>query len=535
MFANVVPNQPLPTIDDSCTALLGLAASLDARTSGAGLEAAVQGLRSSQVAQRAQEWLVAHHHSPPTYDDEDKNKDTKEEDESGTKGNVYTHSFFSALHLKNRDPLPFGENYSVLLSPLTCKTATATGHHHHHAGPSSMVEMAACVARAALDFWAGLSGPLEEQRLTFLRKVEGKTWSGELPESSQYYDLFGSARLPATECDEQLFAPVFPHHHRRGKEVSQDQQFVFVIARKGHFFAVSLRPCPHSALGVPSISDLALTLRAIAEKADALCCKGSGNGSRLMGLLTCMERDDAAKWRNRLAVQPNTQQVLTTIQGALFLLALDETVQESTENAQDDDIEIVTDGIRTEDTLQMRQLYSLLNGVPNLEGEGECNRWFEKGIQIIVADAKHESKENNLGPGQLWVGINVEHSFADSGAVHKMASFVWEEAQSYLMSDASLAGSSSAAPLEWQQLEWDAIEDDLAQRLLAVKDSILVEAQASLTKTIVCKIRGIGRQFFKNNLVSPDCCFQIGTLLPLIVAEHNHLTRITASLSLPVI
>jgi hypothetical protein len=475
----------------------------------AALAEEVERLRTSPTAAQVQQWLAQHHHYQHHQD--------RDGSTAGTQGNIYTQTFFSRLHLANRDPLPFGENYSVVLQPLTRRPRPRS---------ASLAQVAACVTRAALAFWAGLSGPDPDQ---FLRRVEGTTTTTTtghslLPECGQYHALFGSARLPAQGHDTQHSSPS-PILFSSSSTSSSPSQASFVVACRGHLFAVTV---PSRDVPSASAAGLRATLAAIGRHASGAQLRpASASGHhQLMGLLTCMERDAAAALRARVAQQhPECKHVLSVVQDALFLVCLDDadTIDSVSDGYVDSTApQVETDGVRVEagELERRRRLRTVFNGVPDL-ARGECNRWFEKGLQFIVASDRREQAGDGDGAGDedggadVMIGLNVEHSFADSGVVHKLCSFLWQEAQAGYEEDSGddRSGGDEVRPYEWRHLNWGPLDDDeeLRGQLSQVRAAVIEQTRALADTTVDCIVHGVGRQFFKDHNASPDACFQIGT------------------------
>jgi hypothetical protein len=475
----------------------------------AALAEEVERLRTSSTAAQVQQWLAQHHHH-------DKHHQAGNGSTAGTQGNIYTQTFFSRLHLANRDPLPFGENYSVVLQPLTRRPRPRS---------ASLAQVAACVTRAALAFWADLSGPDRDQ---FLRRVESATTTtttshSQLPECCQYHALFGSARLPAQGHDTQHASPSpILCTASSTPSSSMPSQASFVVACRGHLFAVAVPSCD-----VPSASAARLraTLAAIARHASG-ALRPASNHHQLMGLLTCMERDSAAALRARVAQQhPECKHVLSVVQDTLFLVCLDDAHTDDIDSDSDGNVDSTAsqaeaDGVRVEasELERRRRLRTVFNGVPDL-ARGQCNRWFEKGLQFIVAADRREQAGDGAGAGDggadVMVGLNVEHSFADSGVVHKLCSFLWRVAQAGYEEDSGDArnGGDEVQPYEWRHLNWGPLDgdDELRGQLSQVQAAVIEQTRALADTTVDCIVQGVGRQFFKDHNASPDACFQIGT------------------------
>ncbi|ELR23398.1 Choline/Carnitine oacyltransferase superfamily protein [Acanthamoeba castellanii str. Neff] len=483
----------------------------------AALAEEVERLRTSPTAAQVQQWLAQHHHYHHDQHHHHLNGST-----AGTQGNIYTQTFFSRLHLANRDPLPFGENYSVVLQPLTRRPRPRS---------ASLAQVAACVTRAALAFWAGLSGPDRDQ---FLRRVEGTTTTttghSQLPECGQYHALFGSARLPAQGHDTQHSSPS-PILFSSSSTSSSPSQASFVVACRGHLFAVTV---PSRDVPSASAAGLRATLAAIARHvsgAQLRPASASGHHHQLMGLLTCMERDAAAALRARVAQQhPECKHVLSVVQDALFLVCLDDAdADDSDGNVDSTASQVETDGVRVEagELERRRRLRTVFNGVPDL-ARGQCNRWFEKGLQFIVASDRRQAGDGaggDDGGADVMIGLNVEHSFADSGVVHKLCSFLWQEAQA----DEEDSGDDcydgdEVQPYEWRHLNWGPLDDDdeLRGQLSQVRVAVIEQTRALADTTVDCIVHGVGRQFFKDHSASPDACFQIALHIASCVDEAKY-------------
>jgi hypothetical protein len=158
---------------------------------------------------------------------------------------------------------------------------------------------------------------------------------------------------------------------------------------------------------------------------------------------------------------------------------------------------------------------TVFNGLPGLE-RGECSRWFEKGLQILVTGDLESRQTTDHGSvrrdDDVAIGINVEHSFADSGVVHKLCSFLWKEAQSCYAN--AVAPLDAGESLEWQRLDWGRLDAALREKLGDVQAALVERDRALDSTTVDCTVHGVSRQFFKDHHWSPDACFQIGMCMP---------------------
>ena len=93
-------------------------------------------LSSSPIALEVREWLKREGTYPTSQ---------TTTNNFNSKGNVYrnpfTNNFFRNMHLRNRDPLPFGQNYSVVLSPI------------ERDSDETPISQAVCLVIATLQFW----------------------------------------------------------------------------------------------------------------------------------------------------------------------------------------------------------------------------------------------------------------------------------------------------------------------------------------------------------------------------------------------
>jgi len=225
------------------------------------------------------------------------------------------------------------------------------------------------------------------------------------------------------------------------------------------------------------------------------------DGEQLVGLLSCMSRDEAADAQAEIVDERNKEN-LRWMQEALFLVCLDEADHEVLEDKERDRLRF--------------------NFLPRGSSEKQlryCNRWFEKAFQIIVPIHDHEdgtsSSSSATAPSPM--ALNFEHSFIDSSASHKFCSFLHRRAREMLTSTdthgdtkegASVGGSSFA----YQRIRWH-METSLKRAIDAASIAALESNARLLPCCLDYVMAGIGRSSFKRVKCSPDGCFQIGMLL----------------------
>ncbi|XP_015116644.1 carnitine O-palmitoyltransferase 2, mitochondrial isoform X2 [Diachasma alloeum] len=167
---------------------------------------------------------------------------------------------------------------------------------------------------------------------------------------SQFHHLFGTARIPEMEKDRIYNDPTSRH---------------VIVMRRGHFYSFNLLN-ENGSIRSP---------QEIASCVSSILNDPRGPSECPIGILTATERNQWAKNRQHLLSLGN-EQVLRKIDSAMFVLALDDDLQEENQN-------------------------KLLRDFLHSDG---ANRWFDKSFSLIVN-------------GKGYSGINFEHSWGDGVAV----------------------------------------------------------------------------------------------------------------------
>jgi carnitine O-acetyltransferase len=206
-------------------------------------------------------------------------------------------------------------------------------------------------------------------------KLEPDMWRNNLALCmNQYKRLFGCARLPTAELDEE-FVDDFSKH------------IVVVCRNQFYWFDVCWED------GVTAITERELVANLKAIKEDALHTDELTAASQAVGVLTTEHRANWAKLRAKL-LEDNAE-TLAVLDRALFLVCLDNT-------APPDAAAFAATALHG--------TYGIKNGVQT----GTCmNRWYDK-LQLIVC-------ENGVA------GCNFEHSFVDGHTVLRFVSDVFTD------------------------------------------------------------------------------------------------------------
>jgi carnitine O-acetyltransferase len=244
--------------------------------------------------------------------------------------------FWDAMYLEARSSVAVDWNPSFVLRPEEGVKLTQT-------------QRAARLAHEALHVHRAIATQ------TFPPDMEG---SAPL-HMRQHVGLFGSARIPRVGRDE-LVGPSGATH-------------IAVLCR-GHIFAVeALEP---GSLHPLSEATLAARFAHVQREAQ------SGSSGPSLGLLCALERDEWAKLRESMVKDPRAQRVLTLVDSALFVVALDE--------------------VEPGDSLDATAKQMLIGR--------DCERWWDKWLFAVTPNAQ--------------AGFNLEHSPHDGHTFVSMFNYM---------------------------------------------------------------------------------------------------------------
>eukprot|EP01136_Pigoraptor_vietnamica_P038819 Opistho-1_new@687 len=314
---------------------------------------------------------------------------------------------------------------------------------------TNMVDRAASLIEATTRFHMKIHGGMLE-----VDKV------GSTPlDMSQYRKLFGTCRIPKVGRDRLL--------------TKADSKHIAVL-RKGHFYFMPVATPDGAA--IPEAA-LASHLRAIlSERIDP--------PKHFIGVMTTAERDLWARWRPVLtgitsrnassSATINNATLFELVDTALFVVCLDEGTTHET----------------VDDTA--RRL---------LHADGR-NRWFDKSIQLIVAD-------NDTA------GVNFEHAWGDGHTVVRYLHEAWHHAMGldhgYSPLPSKIDNYTGTAPVTAPKR----IEMVLTPEAMRIIDDVQSQYDDFVkdTDTQTLNFKDYGKSFCKTLGVSPDATVQVAMQL----------------------
>ncbi|MBM4250553.1 MAG: choline/carnitine O-acyltransferase [Deltaproteobacteria bacterium] len=313
----------------------------------------------------------------------------------------------------------------------------------------SAVERAANLTRRALLFHRELK----------TNSLAPEVESGYLLESEQYPYFFGTSRLPGELKDARLHVPDARH---------------FVVAYQGHFYRIDLDDT------VPTCADLVATFQGIVAS--------PRDTEAQVGLLTALPRPSWAMIRRQLATSAVNASSLSSMDEALFLLALDF------------DFNGDMDQQSTHRTAAMRHL--ILGNF--------ASRWFDKSHQLIVT-------------GDGTAGINRDHSFLDGHPTLRYVQYLNAELETSCVGGKAL----NFASIKWQ------IDNQLAQTIATTATMLHAEAEqfaidtwdAMELGTVEAKALGLNADFIMQAAIHMACFKVFGRFINSTEAVHMRHTQ----------
>ena len=341
--------------------------------------------------------------------------------------------FWDRKYLKSRIPVPINVNFCTV-----CES-------HPSVKKLPQIKRSALLVYLALKF----KSMIDTETLKVDQDKDGPLCM------IQFKKLFSTTRIPHRNID-VLRSPVSP-----GNPTSAQEKYIIVL-HKGHIFSLDV----FRDTGEPrSINELEAEL----EQIQTLGCE-QVRDDEAVALLTTMNRDEWADAREILLnIDPCNQELMETLESALFVLCLDD----SSPEALDDRFRSV------------------------LYGDGQ-NRWFDKSFQFIVG------KNGKFA-------VNGEHSGLDGYPVHRLIRFIYDEScflQDIENTHYKKRGYNS------RKLEFklnDNIRDIIRKAAKTFNHSI------EDTSSQVIDFRKFGKEHIKSLKISPDAFVQ----LALQVAQYK--------------
>lgn len=302
---------------------------------------------------------------------------------------------------------------------------------------------------------------------------------------SQYKNIFGGTRLPAEGQDiiRALDSSTF-----------KNDSLTIVVSFRGKFFEIELKNIDDEKGRIDILNDI-LEKIIKSVKSDNL----ESNQLDGAGVLTTARRDDWAKNFKLL-----DEESMVAIQNCQFVVNID-TVPTSPD-----------DPLSTPSAVDNEKFLAAL-GRQILHGDSVNvgNRWFDKGLQLIVVS--DENAENLLG-----AGVNYEHSFSEAAVVAKLIEYSHDKIiQNHRESSkANFFAKQQVAPHDsavFRQLRMfdDSKLDEIAKQLKRAKQDYV--SQVDQFELSYLNYKQYGSNSIKSWHFSPDSWFQVA----LLAAYHN--------------
>ncbi|XP_015765594.1 PREDICTED: carnitine O-acetyltransferase-like isoform X2 [Acropora digitifera] len=281
----------------------------------------------------------------------------------------------------------------------------------------------------------------------------------------QYLKLLGSCRIPQPVRDHVVVAPKGMSKH-------------VIVAYKKEFYVLNV----YDGSEPLSEGQIAAQLEKIINNSDP------EPSEEAVGILTGAERTFWAKQRKRMLKDRKNKANLEAIEGAVFVLCLDQPPPHSTQSPS-----------------VMEMPTSSVTARQCLHGDGtqynSANRWFDKIIQVCVSEDGHS-------------GICYEHSAAEGPPVAALCNYILE----------NLGNHQEVAPSVVQHLETPAkLKWNLTNKLREAIQQSASELDSMIADTdLRCFVYdGYGKDLIKQHKMSPDAWIQIAFQLTFYKI-HNH-------------
>ncbi|KAH8240312.1 hypothetical protein KR032_011324, partial [Drosophila birchii] len=267
-------------------------------------------------------------------------------------------------------------------------------------------------------------------------------------DNSQFGKVFGTCRIPRRYTDELEYNPCSDY---------------VVVIYKNHFYKMQIYNDEGKLI---SASCLAFQLEKIVKTETTV--------GVAYGILTTDSRDNWADAYEILSDTPANRDGLTTIQGALFTVSIDQ--RTNLKKGEEDD-ELIS---------------SLIHGSGSQVNSG--NRWMDKTIQLVV---------NPNGN----VGFTYEHSPAEGQPIAMMMDYVMKK----LKEDPNFGECGSKDVIPTDKIQFCEPNCRIEQFLNIAQQNL-----DELTKSLqikVLKFDNFGKDFIKNQRLGPDSFIQIALQL----------------------
>lgn len=296
--------------------------------------------------------------------------------------------------------------------------------------------------------WSSRAASLVLGALAFWRKILEESFPPDMERGeplcmAQFRRVFGTTRVPCASRDVLRFTA-----DGNGKTAEH-----VVVLRRGRLFRVDLPDA--SSRSCCGSDELAATFRDIDER-----CR-STPAAFPVGVLTALPRERWAALRRRLAAIPGNEELLESVETALFAVCCDEAVPED---------------------------FSDL-GAALLAGEA-ANRWYDKSVQFVVFP-------------DGGAGIVMEHAGTDGSVMVRLAAHLATEAP-------RREGASGGIRPALRELRF-AFDEDLLEEIHRAAHAVEEHARSVCVRA--WSFDAFGKERIKRAGVSSDAFVQLALQL----------------------
>lgn len=235
---------------------------------------------------------------------------------------------------------------------------------------------------------------------------------------NQYKYIYGGIRMPSEKND--VIETSQTRIQTEEDTTSSNDTFSIVISFKGKFFEIQLKDFEDEKGRIVKIGDI---LEKILASETIKTKEGEEDNSTALtgaGVLTTARRDEWAK-----AIRLLDTDSIDAIRKCQFVVCIDTIKSQHTSETQTTTTETSTNELFSSSLLTTpigseQHFAALGRQVLHSDNANVGNRWFDKGIQLIVVS--DENAEQLLG-----AGINYEHSFAEGVVITKMLEYSYDK------------------------------------------------------------------------------------------------------------
>lgn len=286
---------------------------------------------------------------------------------------------------------------------------------------------------------------------------------------SQHHRMFGAARIPHEGRDKIIHYTKWRPAGMSSLSRTVDQYVTcsprhIVVIYRNQYYSFNILTEKMQILTYPQVK---ATLEKIVEEAH----ERGDEETKPVGDLTILNRDEWAEARQKMIdISEKNLENLEVIQSALFLLCLDNSTPEDTDE------------------------------LSRLIFHGPCqNRFFDKHQLIVAANGK--------------AGFNFEHSVGDGTTTLRMAHEVYRYSVECNMNEES-GKPASISFLKWQ------LNEELDKVVHNAYNNFKEDILATETRTLV--FRQFGGLFIKDSNLSPDATIQVAMQLAYYILYREY-------------